>query len=95
MKARNIQLGGFIDLKKAFDIIDHKILISKFYSYGVRGVVLNWVQSFFDNRKQYVHFSGDISDYMNIDCGVPQGSVLGPKLFNLYINDICEVFLFR
>ncbi len=82
-------IGVFVDLKKAFDTIGHKILISKLKSYGVRGVALNWLGSYLDNRLQYVQFSEN--KYMNIECGVPQGFVLGHKFFNLYINDICEV----
>ena len=79
-------------LKKAFDTIDtHNILISKLQMYGKRGVVLQWLSSYLENRQQYVQFAGNISECRKIECGVPQGSVLGPKLSILYINDICEV----
>lgn len=81
----------FIDLKKAFDTIDHQILISKLYTYGIRGVVLDWLTSYLQQRQQYVEFDGYRSECMNIECGLPQGSILGPKLFILYINEICEV----
>ena len=84
-------IGVFIDLRKAFDTLNHSILISKLYTYGVRGMVLDWMRSYLDNRQQYVQYAGKTSECMKIKCGVPQGSVLGPKLFNLYINDICDV----
>lgn len=84
-------IGVFIDLKKAFDTIDHSILISKLHTYGIRGVVLDWLTSYLKQQQQYVEFHGIKSEYKNIECGLPQGSFVAPKLFILYINDICEV----
>ncbi len=83
--------GVFIDLQKAFDTIDHSILISKLQHYGIRGLPCTWLESYLSNRTQFVKFNGAISDEMMIRCGVPQGSILGPALFILYINDIANV----
>jgi len=77
-------IGVFIDLKKAFDTIDHQLLISKLYAHGIRGVVLDWLTSYLQQRQQYVELDGHRSECMNIECGLPQGSILGPKLFILY-----------
>ena len=75
--------------KKAFDTINHDILIYKLEQYGISGVFLNWVKSYLGNRQQKM---GDcLSECLDIVCGVPQGSVLRPKLFILYINYICQV----
>ena len=81
----------FIDYKKVFDTVCHKILISKLEHYGIRGPALNLISSYLNHRTQCLNINDRISAFSYISCGVPQGSILGPLLFLLYINDINSI----
>ena len=90
----NIGCGVFVDLQKAFDTVDHQILLAKLNHYGIHGVSNDWFKSYLPNRNQYVSITGYEPGLAVINCDVPQGSVLGSLLFLLYINDLKQAIKF-
>lgn len=90
IEGKNVVGGLFLDLKKAFDTLNHKILLRKLEYYGVRGLGNRLIESYLTNRKQFVAINGEYSTELPLDTGVPQGSNIGPLLFLIYVNDISK-----
>ena len=84
-------IGIFLDFSKAFDTVNHEILLDKLYHYGIRDNTLHWFQSYLTERQQFVTYNGVSSNKKTIKCGVPQGSILSPLLFLVFNDDLYHV----
>ena len=92
LERKEISLLLLIDFSKAFDMVDHNLILRKLYFYGIRGAAHDWFRSYLSDRKQYVSLNGASSKVGNLEYGVPQGSILGPLIFIIFINDLPNIF---
>ena len=91
LSKRQLSFLLLIDFSKAFDMVEHQILLDKLKHYGIWGPALKWLESYLSNRKQFGSINGSESSTLTLEYGVPQGSILGQLLFIIYINDIPNI----